>query len=424
MNKRNWPPTWLLIFIFILSSCNSTGSSPETVEKKPAGPENFVQTVNGVFLVNQREFHFAGTNAYYLPNYEKLNTRVVDRALDAFEQANISVIRMWAFYDGFDCGYSQHDSSENVIQTAPGVYDERALQDLDRVIAKGKERGIRFILPLINFWDELGGICQYNTWAGASSPSQNMDFFLNNPDTQRWFRDYISMLLNRVNTVTGVAYKDEPAVFAWQIMNEARNPGQDPEILRDWYQEMARYIKSIAPNQMVSTGEEGFDDASLGQWRAGGKFDHPSYSSSEYANTYVLRANKGTSYVLNTAIPEIDFGSAHWYPTDWGWSNESRSEINRAMQAWLSDHHQIAQNQGKPLVLGEYGFTNSSWRPIKELYSPLWNHAEEIGIGGTLLWQFTLGNGPKCREFGGNICYPDDSSLYDEYVRHIRNMNQ
>src|SRR5690625_5843239 len=77
-------------------------------------------------------------------------------------------------------------------------------------------------------------------------------FFLNHPDTQQWFKDYISMLLNRVNTATGIAYKDEPAIFAWQIMNEGRNPGEDPMILRNWYAGMARYIKSIAPNHMRS----------------------------------------------------------------------------------------------------------------------------------------------------------------------------
>jgi hypothetical protein len=192
---------------------------------EPAPPAtSFVTVQNGDFYLEGEPFHFAGTNAYYLPNYEKINSGVVDRAFNIFEETGITVLRMWAFYDGYDCGYSQHDSSENVIQTAPGEYSEQALRDLDRVIAKGKERGIRFILPFINYWDELGGICQYNTWAGASNPGRNMNFFINNDDTQQWFRDYIEMLLNRTNTVTGVKYKDEPAIMAWQVMNEGRNP--------------------------------------------------------------------------------------------------------------------------------------------------------------------------------------------------------
>ena len=388
--------------------------STEGSSTPPPSSDAFVSANNGNFYADGQLFRFVGTNAYYLPNYEKLDAGVVNRAFNIFEETGITVIRMWAFYDGYDCGYSQHDSSENVIQTSPGVYSESALRDLDRVIAKGKERGIRFILPLVNYWDELGGICQYNTWAGASSPSQNMDFFINNSDTQKWFREYIEMLLNRVNTVTGVAYKDEPAIFAWQIINEGRNSGANPRILRDWYQEIAQFIKSITPNHMVSTGEEGFDEGTPSD-----------YSVSEYSNTYVLRANEGTSYIMNTSIPEIDFGSAHWYPADWGFGTSANSSLLDAQRAWLSDHQNIAEDLGKPFVLGEWGFEGWGNSTQLTIYDNLYEHAESIQLDGSLLWQLTA-DGTKCWEFGGNICYPDgrqDTELYNRFRHHVQQVN-
>jgi len=396
------------------SDTRSFTTESEPFSSPPPSSGSFVQIHNSNFVVDGNVMHFAGTNAYYLPNYEKLNPAVVDRALNLFQDSDITVIRMWGFYDGYDCGYSKNDSNENVIQTAPGEYSEAALRDLDNVIAKGKERGISFIIPFINYWDELGGICQYNTWAGASEPSRNMEFFMSNSDTQKWYKDYIRMLLNRVNTVTGVAYKDEPAIAAWQIMNEGRNSGGDPTRLRDWYQEIAQYIKSIDSNHLVGTGEEGFDEGTPSE-----------YSAGEYSNTYVLRANEGTSYVLNTAIPEIDFGSAHWYPSEFGFGSEVNDDLLRAQRAWLNDHKEIAESHDKPFIIGEFGLPAWGDERVSAMYDALYEHAESIRLDGNLLWQLTA-DGTKCWEFGGNICYPDgraDDDLYFDFMNHVTNMS-
>ncbi len=221
------------------------------------------------------------------------------------------------------------------------------------------------------------------------------------------------MLLNRVNTVTGVAYKDEPAIFAWQIMNEGRNRGQHHNVLRNWYQEIAQHIKSIDPNHLVSTGEEGFDEGTPSQ-----------YSVDQYSNTYVLRANEGTSYIANTSIPEIDFGSAHWYPGEFGFGSTVNEDLLKAQRAWLSDHQKIAQNAGKPFYIGEFGLAGWGDDRVKEMYDALYKHAEEIKLDGNLLWQL-VADGTKCWEFGGNICYPGgraDTDLYNKFKQHVTNM--
>lgn len=374
---------------------------------------SFVEVHDGSFSLNGNTFRFVGTNAYYLPNYKKLDPQVVERAFNAFRLTGISVVRMWAFYDGFDCGYSAKDDRENVIQLTPGVYNEEALRHLDFIIAKGKRQNIRFILPFINYWDELGGVCQYNTWAGAEKPSQNMEFFITNHKTQKWFKDYISMLLNRVNIYTGIAYKDEPAIFSWQIINEGRNKGKDPKILRDWYREMAQYIKSIDSSHLVGTGEEGFDEGIP-----------PDYSKHKYSNTYALRANEGTSYVMNTAIPEIDYGNAHWYPTEYGFGYSVNEDLLSAQEAWLRDHQKIAAQFGKPFVLGEYGFPGWGDERMITMYTSLWRISEEINLDGSLFWQLTA-DYVKCSEYGGNICWPggrEDTQLFMDFRKHLENI--
>ncbi len=379
----------------------------------PPSQGSFIAVQNSDFVNGSEVFRFSGTNAYYLPNYQKVNSAVVERALDLFQDTGIKVVRMWGFYDGYDCGYSKTDATENVIQTAPGVYSEDALKDLDQVIASGKDRGIMFLIPFINFWDELGGVCQYNIWAGASNPSTNMEFFLSNTQTQKWYKEYISMLLNRVNTVTGVAYKNEPAIFGWEIMNEGRNRGKDAQVMRDWYQEIAQYIKSIDSNHLVSTGEEGFDEGT------------PTvYSVSEYSNTYTLRANEGTSYIQNTSIPEIDFGGAHWYPTEFGFGTPVNEAMLTAQYAWIKDHKTIAESVGKPFIIGEFGYPG--WGNANEvlMYNTFYEQSETIGLDGDLLWQLTA-DGTKCWEYGGNICYPEgraDIDLYNRFKQHVTYM--
>lgn len=404
---------YIITAIFLLlSTCNCNPVNDYAEEHKP--PPNFVRVENGEFAVEDSTFRFAGTNAYYLPNYQKLDPKVVSRALDLFEDTGITVIRMWAFYDGYDCGYSKNDSNENVIQTSPGVYNEEALRDLDEVIAMGRQRGIRFILPFVNYWNELGGICQYNTWAGAENPENNLQFFITNEETQRWYKDYIKMLLNRVNTVTGVKYKDEPAIFSWQIINEGRNKGANPEIVRDWYQEIAKYIKSIDPDHLVGTGEEGFDNNTP-----------EDYSAGEYSNTYVLRANEGTSFIMNTSIPEIDYGNAHWYANEYGFGNENLEVIIKSQKAWMNDHQKIADKLNKPFILGEYGYPDWGGEKSAQIYKELWEHAENVLLDGSMLWQLTADH-IKCYEFGGNICWPGarkDKEVYTNFLNHVYFIN-
>ena len=35
------------------------------------------------------------------------------------------------------------------------------------------------------------------------------------------FKNYITTILNRVNTLSGKLYKEDPAVFCWELANEA-----------------------------------------------------------------------------------------------------------------------------------------------------------------------------------------------------------
>lgn len=66
-------------------------------------------------------------------------------------------------------------------------------------------------------------------------------------------------MLNRVNRFTGVAYKNDPTIFAFDLINEPRGDYSNAaDDIDHWVNEMATYAKSMGARQMVTVGEEGF----------------------------------------------------------------------------------------------------------------------------------------------------------------------
>ena len=57
------------------------------------------------------------------------------------------------------------------------------------------------------------------------------DFF-SSPTCQQLYRGFFAALLSRVNTVTGVAYRDDPTIFAWELINEPRVSQQNIDVLQ------------------------------------------------------------------------------------------------------------------------------------------------------------------------------------------------
>ena len=48
------------------------------------------------------------------------------------------------------------------------------------------------------------------------------DFFTS-PACRATYRAFFTAMLTRVNSVTGVAYRDDSTIFAWELINEPRN---------------------------------------------------------------------------------------------------------------------------------------------------------------------------------------------------------
>ncbi|KAK4417082.1 Mannan endo-1,4-beta-mannosidase 7 [Sesamum alatum] len=254
----------------------------------------FVGTRRSQFVVNGRPFYFNGFNSYWLMYMASdPSTRV--KVSDTFAQAakyGLNVARTWAFSDG---GY-------RALQMAPGSYNEDMFKGLDFVVSEAKKHGIYLILSLVNNWEGFGGKKQYVEWARERGQYlNNEDEFFTNPIVKDYYKNHIKAVLTRVNTITGVAYKDDPTIFAWELMNEPRCQSDlSGKPIQDWVAEMSAYVKSIDKNHLLEIGMEGFYGESMPEK----KQNNPGYEV-------------GTDFIANNRIPFIDFATIHLYPDQW-----------------------------------------------------------------------------------------------------------
>lgn len=106
------------------------------------------------------------------------------------------------------------------------------------VIKEASDRDLKLIIVFVNNWDDFGGMNQYAAWSTTTS---SHDEFYTDAKCKQWYKDYVNYFLNRENTLTGIKYKDDPTIFAWELANEPRATS-DPtgQKVHDWIDEDER----------------------------------------------------------------------------------------------------------------------------------------------------------------------------------------
>ncbi|XP_039829905.1 mannan endo-1,4-beta-mannosidase 8-like isoform X2 [Panicum virgatum] len=162
-----------------------------------------------------RPFIVHGFNTYWLMYFaaDPATRPAVTAAFADAAGAGLNVCRTWAFNDG---GY-------RALQLKPFSCDEEVFQALDFVISEARKYKIRLILSLCNNWKDYGGKPQYVRWgkeAGLDLTSD--DDFFSDPTIKSYYKAFVKAVSTRINTITNVAYKDDPTILAWELINEPR----------------------------------------------------------------------------------------------------------------------------------------------------------------------------------------------------------
>ena len=208
------------------------------------------------------------------------------------------------------------------------------------------------MLPLLNYYDDLGGFNTYNNAFGGNSDRNS---FYTNPAAQAAFKKYIKLIVNR--------YKKSCAIFAWELSNEPRCSGcGQTDTVYNWAKDISAYIKSLDSSHMVTLGDEGWLTPPQGD------------------GSYAYSGYEGVDWVRNLGIPTLDYGTVHLYPEYWGynytWGN-----------TWIQQHNDLGKAAGKPVVIEEYGVSDSS---IRQSVESEWQSTikDKTSVAYDAFWQF------------------------------------
>ncbi|KAJ3157803.1 hypothetical protein HDU89_000182 [Geranomyces variabilis] len=236
---------------------------------------------------------------------------------------------------------------ENCHITGLGTFNEGCFVAMDHALALARSVRVRLIIPFINnHWgDDSGGkidasIATHGSYALlAAMRGKKPSHFWTDRELMDDFRNIIAYVLNRVNTVNGIRYGDDPAVLAWQLGNELGGwSGADPP--SKWTFAMTSQIRSLAPSTLVADGSIG------------------GLKSRDHLCAETLSSEQGPDLFTN-----------HYY--------HGVDDVARLAE----DAEHIARKHSKAFFVGEFGFSTP------EVYGMIYEKIIRNNlVSGSLMW--------------------------------------
>lgn len=319
--------SYFLHFLILLQLLHITVAQFVTVD--PTNPSQF--------LLNGKRFNALGTNQYGAGIY--LRPEQVQDLMRQNKEMGVQLLRVWAF-NNEGCGITGCFMSIDA-QTKKITMNDQAMQRLDNVLFYARQFGIKILLAPSNWNADFGGM---QWWVDQIlGYGHSLTEFYIHPSVQKAYTSWLSMLVNRKNSITGVLYKEDPTIFGWDLANEPKLvDGVDStgKIVSTWVCATSNFIKvALGVKQLLTTGEEGY----MTKGQVGG-----AYSGHEWMQTGL----KGTDFETNANCKSIDFLTIHLYPDQWEIPYFKFADV---MSHFVQERAQVAQRARKPLLVEEFG---------------------------------------------------------------------
>src|SRR5256714_14027751 len=371
--------------LFGISSWRSAGKR---------GRPSFVKTERGRFVVDGKPFRFVGANVAVM--YRDEDRARMPETLQQAARLGIKVVRVWATGEGGPndvkpIGDFNDWPRTHYFRNKPDEWNEAEFVFLDQVLAEAARHGLRVQLCLGNWWRDTGGVTQYLRWAGIDGADDDkspfginnekaMQFYTNET-ARRLYRAYVEKIATRRNSVTGVMYRDDPAIFGYELMNEAQCLTGRWEERRAWLAEMSTHLKSLDPNHLIAPGEWGYRSAA-----------------------------ERREWLKDHALPAIDYCDVHIYPRD---DHDSFVDSPKTLNEFIENRVAAATSINKPIVFGEFGMGTDGYKDVTQVewFRAYFDHTARDGASGAMFWIFTPD--PQ-RGYGVTYTSPRDASLIAE----------
>jgi hypothetical protein len=306
--------------------------APATVPAHPQSAADSFVTRSGTRLeLAGRPFRFGGANIEWLglqgygpadpagPRYP--NHYEIDDALATARELGARVVRSQTMGDSVGCGLC--------LEPSLGTFNAAAFEPIDYAIMSARRKGIRLIPTIVGDDASAGGSgCVYLRWRGIAVPNcslVNMAPFWTDETVRADVEQHIDAVLNHVNRYTGVAYKDEPTILGWDLLNGGGSP-------RPWTRAIVEHLRTIDRRHLV------------------------------------------LSSAWNALIPGVAVCVAFVYP-HWKQPLSSRR-----------DELQACKSARKPFVAYEYGWDRTNYRTMRAFRGFLRTLAKNPLIAGDAFW--------------------------------------
>ncbi len=330
-------PRLALTFVATLAALALPAAGASSKGAQQPFADSFVTRSGSQLRIGGRPFRFGGANVEWLgvagygpfdPTGPHLPSHYeIDDAMATAHEMGATVVRSQTMADSVGCS--------DCIEPTLGTFNDAAFERVDYALASARRHGVKIIATFIGDDARAGGTgCVYLGWRGISVPGCSlieMAPFWTDQTVIGDVEAHIAAVLAHVNVYTHVAYKDDPTILGWDLLNGGGSPAP-------WTRQIAQFVRGIDTRHLVVSG---------------------------YANAKLSEVDACAAFIY-----------PHWF------------QPLAVVKSWIA----VCRRAGKPFLAYEYGWDRTNYRTPSGLHAFLEALRRNPAVAGDAFWALQAHN--------------------------------